>query len=71
MAADSDKTFVDVEVREGISRTEKIFRAFVTGIPDCPKNGLVNAPPPEGGGFILRLKSAIAAKAAAIPAQAG
>ena len=29
------------------------------------------AAPPEGGGFILRLKSAIAAKAAAIPAQAG
>jgi len=41
MAADSNETFVDVEVREGISRTEKIFCAFVTGIPDCPKNGLV------------------------------
>jgi hypothetical protein len=41
MAADSNETFVDVEVREGILRTEKIFRAFVTGAPDCPKNGLV------------------------------
>ena len=41
MAADSNKTFVGIEVREGILRTEKIFRAFVTGAPDCPKNGLV------------------------------
>jgi hypothetical protein len=31
MAADSNETFVDVEVREGIPRTEKIFCAFVTG----------------------------------------
>ena len=41
MAADSNETFVDVEVREGIPRTEKIFHAFVTGTPDCPKKGLV------------------------------
>jgi hypothetical protein len=37
---DSNETFVDVEVREGIPRTEKIFRAFVTGTPGCSKNGL-------------------------------
>lgn len=41
MAADSNEMFVDVEVREGIPRAEKIFCAFVTGTPDCPKNGLV------------------------------
>jgi hypothetical protein len=31
----------------------------------------VNTPPPKGGGFTERLKSAIAAEAAALPAQAG
>ena len=41
MAADSNETFVDVEVREGILRTEKIFCVFVTGTPDYPKNGLI------------------------------
>ena len=31
----------------------------------------VNAPPPKGGGFVLRLKSAIPAKAGLSPADAG
>ncbi len=41
MVAYSNETFVDVELREGLPRTEKIFRAFVTGSPDCPKKVLV------------------------------
>ena len=40
MAADSNETFVDVKGHEGSPSTEKIFCAFVTGSPDCPKNGL-------------------------------
>ncbi|MFQ5642044.1 MAG: hypothetical protein ACE5IR_29075, partial [bacterium] len=31
----------------------------------------VNTPPPKGGGFVLRLKSAIPAKAGLAPADAG
>ncbi len=31
----------------------------------------VNTPPPKGGGFVLRLKSAIPAEAGLFPAQAG
>ena len=42
MAADSNETFVDVEGREGSPRTEKIFCVFVTGTPDCPKDGLID-----------------------------
>jgi hypothetical protein len=33
MAADSNKTFVGVEVREGIPRTEKVFSRFYYGNP--------------------------------------
>jgi len=40
MAAGSNETFVDVEGCEGSPRTEKIFCAFVTDPPDCPKDGL-------------------------------
>jgi hypothetical protein len=38
---DSYETFVNVEVREESPRIEKIFRAFVMGPPDNPKNGLI------------------------------
>lgn len=41
MAADSNETFIDVEGHEGSPRTEKIFCAFVTSTPDCPKDGLM------------------------------
>ncbi len=47
---------------------------WVSPEPGCHPRmlvGRVNTPPPKGGGFILRLKSAIPAEAGLSPADAG
>jgi DNA-binding NtrC family response regulator len=49
--------------RAVILSTDKVLRMPLAELKSTQRIGKVNAPPPKGGGFGLRLKSAISAKA--------